>query len=199
MASIYEKPPLALLEKSFDEKNLPKELYKMQNKDPRFDKLKAEIHIDSSRLGVEFTVDKTIPDFNKGAEKIHLDWTTSFEEFENVLEGQYKTAWKQVMHDHFPEPVDAAMVPTKHDRSLEENFRRAIELFLKKALHKEKPRDRQYTSTCSRTATTMSGRRSPQNPLTIFINGRKCCAWWNYYPRATSRSLPQASPWNGSI
>ena len=39
------------------------------------------------------------------------------------------------MHDHFPEPVDAAMVPTEHDRSLEENFCRAIE---------EKPRDRQY-------------------------------------------------------
>ena len=48
------------------------------------------------------------------------------------------------MHDHFPEPVDTAMVPTEHDRSLEENFCRAIELFLKKALHEEKPRDRQY-------------------------------------------------------
>ena len=48
------------------------------------------------------------------------------------------------MHDHFPEPVDAAMVPNKHDCLLEENFRRAIELFLKKALHEEKPRDRQY-------------------------------------------------------
>ncbi len=116
----------------------------MQNKDPHFDKLKAEVHIDSGRLGVEFTANKTIPDFNKGAKKIHLDWTTSFEEFENVLEGQYKTAWKQVMHDHFPEPVDAAMVPTEHDRLLEEFFCRAIELFLKKALHEEKPRDRQY-------------------------------------------------------
>jgi hypothetical protein len=144
MASIYKKPPLFLLEKSFDEKNLPKEAYKMQHKDPCFDKLKAEVHINSGRLGVEFTVYKTIPDFNKGAEKIHLDWITSFEEFENVLEGQYKTAWKQVMHDHFPEPVDVAMVPTEHDRSLEENFRRAIELFLKKALHEEKPCDRQY-------------------------------------------------------
>ncbi len=101
----------------------------MQNKDPRFDKLKAEVHIDSGQLGVEFTVNKTIPDFNKGAEKTHLDWTTSFKEFENILEGQYKTAWKQVMHDHFPEPVDAAMVPTEHDCSLEENFRCAIELF----------------------------------------------------------------------
>ncbi len=144
MASIYEKPPLALLKKSFDKKNLPKELYKMQNKDPCFDKLKAEIHIDSGRLGIEFTVDKTILDFNKEAEKIHLDWTTSFEEFENLLEGQYKTAWKQVMHDHFPEPVNAAMVLTEHDRSLEENFCRAIELFLKKTLHEEKPQDRQY-------------------------------------------------------
>ena len=48
------------------------------------------------------------------------------------------------MHDHFPEPVDAAMVPTEHDRLLEENFRCAIELFLKKALHEAKPRDRQY-------------------------------------------------------
>ena len=47
MALIFEKPPLALLEKSFDKKNLPKEAYKMQNKDPRFNKLKAEVHIDS--------------------------------------------------------------------------------------------------------------------------------------------------------
>ena len=144
MALIYEKPPLALLEKLFDKKNLPKEVYKMQNKDLRFNKLKAEIHIVSGRLGVKFTMDKTIPNFNKGAKKIHLDWTNSFEEFENVLEGQYKTAWKQVMQDHFPELVDAAMVPSEQDGSLEENFCRAIEIFLKKALHKEKPWDRQY-------------------------------------------------------
>ena len=53
-------------------------------------------------------------------------------------------AWKQVMHDHFPEPVNAVMVPSEQDRSLEENFRRAIELFLKKALNEKKPRDCQY-------------------------------------------------------
>ena len=47
MASIYKKPHLALLKKLFDKKNLPKKVYKMQNKDPRFNKLKAEIHIDS--------------------------------------------------------------------------------------------------------------------------------------------------------
>ena len=64
MALIYEKPSLALLEKSFDKKHLPKEMYKMQKKDPRVNKLKAAIHIDSGPLGVEFTVNKTIPDFN---------------------------------------------------------------------------------------------------------------------------------------
>ena len=50
-----------------------------------------------------------------------------------------------MIHNHFSEPVDAAMVPSEQDRSLEENFCRAIELFLKKALHEEKPRDHQYT------------------------------------------------------
>ncbi len=48
------------------------------------------------------------------------------------------------MQDHFPEPVDAAMVPSEQDCLLEEKFRCAIELFLKKALHEEKPRDLQY-------------------------------------------------------
>ena len=110
-------------------KNLPKETYKTQNMDPHFNKLKPEIHIDSGRLGFKFTVNKTLPNFNKGAKNIHLNWTNSFEEFNNVLEGQYITALKQVMHNHFPEPVDAAMVPSEQDCSLEENFRHAIEFF----------------------------------------------------------------------
>jgi hypothetical protein len=40
--------------------------------------------------------------------------------------------------------VDAVMVPAEQDRSRKENFRHAIELFIKKVLHEEKPRDRQY-------------------------------------------------------
>ena len=35
--------------------------------------------------------------------------------------------------------------PPKQDHLLEENFRLAIKLFLKKALHKEKPWDCQYS------------------------------------------------------
>ncbi len=40
MAMIYKKPPLALYNKGWNEKTLPKETSKMQNKDTRF-KMKA--------------------------------------------------------------------------------------------------------------------------------------------------------------
>jgi hypothetical protein len=143
MASIYEKPPHILRAKLWDEKTPLSETYKLQSNDT-CNKVKAEVHQDSGQLGIEVTVDKTIPDFNKGAKKIHLDWIHSFLEFENVLLGQYKTAWKQILHEFYPEPVDAAMVPAKQDRSCEENFCHVIELFIKKVLHEEKPRDHQY-------------------------------------------------------
>jgi hypothetical protein len=143
MAFIYEKPPHILQANVWDEKTPLSETYKLQSNDT-CNKVKAEVHQDSGQLGIEFTVNKTIPDFNKGAEKIHLDWNHSFLEFENVLLGQYKTAWKQILHEFYPEPVDAAMVPAEQDRSREVNFCHAIELFIKKVLHEEKPRDRQY-------------------------------------------------------
>jgi hypothetical protein len=65
-------------------------------------------------------------------------------EFENVLQEQYKTAWKQVLHENFPEPDNPTMVPIEQDCSLVENFHCALELFIKKALHKEKHWDHQY-------------------------------------------------------
>jgi hypothetical protein len=95
-----------------------------------FNKVKAKVHKDSGKLGVEFTFDKTIPDFNSGAGKINLDWTHSFTEFKNVLQGQYKTAWKQIVHKFFPEPVDPLNITAEQDCLSEENFRRAIALFL---------------------------------------------------------------------
>jgi hypothetical protein len=43
--------------------------------------------------------------------------------FKNVFQGHHKTAWKQVLHEHFPEPVNAMVpVPATQDCSLEENF-----------------------------------------------------------------------------
>jgi hypothetical protein len=54
------------------------------------------------------------------------------------------TAWKQVLHENFPEPDDLAMVPTEHNCSFAENFHCALELFIKKVLHEEKPQYCQY-------------------------------------------------------
>ncbi len=121
MASIYEKLSHFVLEKTLDEKTQLQETYKLQSNDS-CNKIKAKVHQDSGKLGVKFTVDNTIPGFKKGAEKINLDFSHSSVEFENVLQGQYKTAWKQVMHKHFPEPTNLENVPAKQDCSREENF-----------------------------------------------------------------------------
>jgi hypothetical protein len=72
-------------------------------------------------------------------------WSDSFAEFENMLQGHHRTAWKQVLHEHFPEPVDAtAPVPAEQDRNQEETFHQAIQLFIQQTLNEKKPRDRQY-------------------------------------------------------
>ncbi len=85
-----------------------------------------------------------IPEFNKGTEKCDLNWSDFFAEFKNVLQGHHKTAWKQVLHEHFPEPVNAMVpVPATQDRSSEENFHWGIQLFIQQMLNKKKPRDRQ--------------------------------------------------------
>jgi hypothetical protein len=143
MASNDEKPPHFVLEKTWDKKTRLPETYKLQGSNS-WNKIKAEIHQDSGKLGVEFTINKTIPEFEKGAKKVNLDYAYSFVEFENVFQGQYKTAWKQVAHEHFPEPTDPENVPVEQDCSSEANFRRAVELVITKVLHEKKPRDQQH-------------------------------------------------------
>jgi hypothetical protein len=72
-----------------------------------------------------------IPEFNKGAEKCDLNWSDSFVEFEDVLQGHNKIAWEQVLREHFPEPVNATVpVAAMQDRSLEDNFHRVVQLFI---------------------------------------------------------------------
>ena len=39
-----------------------------------------------------------------------MDYVTSFAKFGNVLLSRYHTDWKQVLHEHFPEPVDTEVV-----------------------------------------------------------------------------------------
>ena len=70
---MHEKPPLFKLQKTWNEKTILPEVYKLTSPNPR-NKNKAEIHKDSGLYGIEFTVNKTIPDFNKGADKVELSY-----------------------------------------------------------------------------------------------------------------------------
>ena len=128
MASIYEKPPLFKLQKTWNEKTILPEVYKLTSPNP-CNKNKAKIHKDSGLNGIEFTVDKTIPDFNKWADKVELDYANAFIEFENVLEGTLNWAWKYVLKEYFPELIadSTGVLLPESNRNSKESFQRAIE------------------------------------------------------------------------
>jgi hypothetical protein len=115
MALIYKKMPLYKVMKTWDNNDSSlSEVYKLQSHDTH-NKSQVEIHKDNGKYGIEFTINKTITEFNKGTKKCDLNWSDSFMEFENMLQGHNRTAWKQVLHEHFPEPVDATVpVPVKN-------------------------------------------------------------------------------------
>ncbi len=119
------------------------EVYKLQSNDQR-NKYKAEIHKDDGLLGNDFTLNKTISEFICLSEKLNLDYVTSFAKFGNVLLSRYQTDWKQVLHEHFPEPVNPEVAKPAQDCALAENFLPAINLFLICTLNKKKPWDCQY-------------------------------------------------------
>ena len=76
MVSIFEKEPFNKRKKLWDSNTRLPEVYKLLSNDPT-NKAKAEVHRDSRTLGLEFTVDLTIPDFERRAEEINLDWPQS--------------------------------------------------------------------------------------------------------------------------
>jgi hypothetical protein len=143
MASIFEKKPFYKMAREWDAKTKLNEVYKLQSNDPR-NKYKAKIPKDLGGLGIEFTLDRTITKFIRGAERVNVDYVQSFAEFGNVLQGRLSSNWKQVLDDHFPEPADPENVSPEHNRSTADSFKRAIELFLKHTLNEPKPRDRQW-------------------------------------------------------
>ncbi len=65
MALIYKRVPLYKVVKAWDDNgpNLS-EVYKLQSNDSR-NKSRLEIHKDNEKYGIEFAIDKTIPEFNK--------------------------------------------------------------------------------------------------------------------------------------
>ncbi len=143
MESIYKKKPFFVLQRRWDTKTVHPKVYTLQSNGQR-NKYKAEIYKDDSLLGIKFTLNKTISEFIHASEKLNLYYVTSFFEFGNVLLGRHQTNWKQVLHKHFPEPVDLEVAKPVQDCTLAENFLRAIDLFLIQTLNKTKPRERQY-------------------------------------------------------
>jgi hypothetical protein len=138
MASIFEKKPFFKSTREWDAKTKFNEVYKLQSNDSH-NKYKAEIPKDSGGLGIEFTLDRTITDFIRGAKRVNLDHVQSFAQFGNVLQGRLLSNWKQVLDDNFPEPANPERASPEHDRSTADSFKRTIELFLKHTLNEPKP------------------------------------------------------------
>ncbi len=75
--SIYKKVPLYKVVKTWDD-NYPSlsEVYKLQSRDT-CNKSCVEIHKkNNGKYGIKFSINKTIPEFNKGAKKCDLNWET---------------------------------------------------------------------------------------------------------------------------
>jgi hypothetical protein len=96
---------------------------------------KAEVHVDSGSLGMEYFYEKTLLDFLQAATKLNWSWYETFLEFENVLAGSYKTAWCEVVKDHFSE--ERSIVETQNNKA---GFYKAVRLFVCTILHSETPR-----------------------------------------------------------
>jgi hypothetical protein len=118
-----------MLQCHWDTKTVLPEVHKLQRNDLH-NKYKAEIYKDDGLFGIKFTLNKTISKFICVSKKLNLDFVTSFAKFGNVLLGCYQTDWKQVLHEHFREPVDPKVAKLAQDCTLAENFLPAIDLFL---------------------------------------------------------------------
>ncbi len=91
MASTYKKVPFYKVVKTREDKdpNLSK-VYKLQSNNT-CNKSRVEFHKDNGKYGIEFTIDKTIPEFfNKGAEKCNLNnWSNPFARL--TIDGQVES------------------------------------------------------------------------------------------------------------
>jgi hypothetical protein len=81
MASNYEKEPIFLLERTWDDNAKLPEKYKFQGTNTQN---KAEVLIDSGTLGMELFLESTLLEFNQAGTRLDWSWSKSFLEFENV-------------------------------------------------------------------------------------------------------------------
>ncbi len=79
MASKYEKEPIFLLERTWNNNTKLPEKYGTNTRN------KAEVHIDSGTLDMEFFLERILPGFNQAGTILNWSWFESFLEFKNVL------------------------------------------------------------------------------------------------------------------
>ncbi len=91
MASNYKKKPIFVLECTWDDKTKMPENYKFQGTAG-----KAEVHISSRALGMEFFLKKTLPQFNQAGTRLDWTWGKLLSEFKNTLTDCYKTMPEQM-------------------------------------------------------------------------------------------------------
>ena len=147
MASNYEREPIFVLERTWDDSTKLPEKYKFQGSGANRS-LKAEVCIDSGTLGMEFFLDRTLPQFHQAGSRLEMSWPEAFLEFENVLGDSYRTTWQEVLAEHFPEPLNEEA--TSH-REMKDDFDRAVAFSSKKRSIMKSP-EICSTSTCSRAA-----------------------------------------------
>ncbi len=139
MASIFEKEPVFLQERPWSDTTKLPDKYKFSGKAG-----KAEVHIDSSFLWLEFFYEKTFPDFMHARTKLDWSWEEPFSKCENMLSGSYKTAWCEVLADN---STDLDALDEQNNRRFDHDkvsFRQAVGLFVCKILDSETPQDLQY-------------------------------------------------------
>ena len=84
MASIFEREPIFAYDRPWDDETKLPEKFKFSGTSG-----KAEVHVDSGSLGMEFFYQKTLPDFIQAATKLNWSWAETVSEFENVLDSSY--------------------------------------------------------------------------------------------------------------
>ncbi len=97
MASNFEKEPIFLLERKWDDSTKLPEKYKFQGRIA-----KAEVCIDIGTLGMEFFLEKTLTQFNQAGTRLNWSWEETFLEFQNVLGDSYCTTWHEVLNVIIP-------------------------------------------------------------------------------------------------
>jgi hypothetical protein len=148
MTSNYEKEPISLLERTWDESTKLLEKYIFQGTNTWN---KAEVFIDSGTLGIEFFLERILPEFNQAGTRLNWSWSKSFSEFEYILGDGYHNTWLKVLPGHFPKLLENEPEAT---RGVNATMRRKISIARSLFLYVRYKGIRNLatgnTSTCSR-------------------------------------------------